>query len=83
MVISAMGKNIAGRDPGGLWWAAVIFGMDRNLQKDEAAEGRPQGDEGRGTGYLGYTVQEGPWFPTWRFCPRRGHVAVSGDMEML
>ena len=44
MVISAMGTNIAGRDPGTLWWAAVIIGVDRDLQKEVTAEWRPQGD---------------------------------------
>lgn len=83
-MISAMGTNIAGRDAGSLWWVAVIIGVDRDLQKEVAAEWRPQGDEGGGTSLSGEYITgraavprleilpppEDMWqfLEIWRFC---------------
>lgn len=81
-MISAMGTNIAGRDPGTLWWAAVIIGVDRDLQKEVTAEWRPQGDEGGGTRVSGEYITGRAAVPRLEILPHqrtRGNFWRYGD----
>lgn len=77
LMMSAMEKNMTGREVGSLAWAAVIIRVDRGHSKEVTVKSRLEQGEAGSMG-MGRSVVPN----LGDFAPRR-HLAIFGDMEVL